>query len=182
MNSVIWVVMLVAAVVILGGGLALRLRPRHGAQIVLATAYLRAFRTTNDKKESLRRALTLLPNRPPFADLRDEDITFLAELFEGCRHPPGRLGPGRPPRREPEVATAFTRSRCPSRLRRGGKEGRRPTDIVNAPFTPFSFFLSSSKKRNRRPGRQPFCAEHNMHTTFCRALRAPADDRARRRV
>ena len=92
MDSVIWVVMLVAAIVILGGGLALRLRPRHGAQIVLATAYLRAFRTTNDKKESLRRALILLRNRPPFADLSDEDITFLAELFEGCRHPQVALG------------------------------------------------------------------------------------------
>ena len=52
MDLVIWVVMLVAALVILGGGLALRLRPRHGAQIILATAYLRALRTTHDKKES----------------------------------------------------------------------------------------------------------------------------------
>src|SRR5215813_6467212 len=92
MDSVIWVVMLVGAVVILGGGLALRLRPRQGAQIVLATAYLRALRNTNDKKESLRRALTVLCNRPPFADLSDEDVTFLAELFENCRHPQVALG------------------------------------------------------------------------------------------
>ena len=101
MDLVIGVVVLVAAIVILAGALALRLRPRPGAQIVLAIAYLRALRTTNDKKESLRRALTVLRNRPLFADLSDEDITFLAELFEHCRHPPGRLGPGGPHRREP---------------------------------------------------------------------------------
>ena len=88
----IWIVVLVAAIVIAAGALALSLRPRHGAQIVLATAYLRAFKTTNDKKESLRRALTVLHNRPPFADLSDEDITFLAELFEACRHPQVALG------------------------------------------------------------------------------------------
>ena len=92
MDQVIWVVVLVAAIIILAGALALRLRPRPGAQIVLATAYLRALRTTNDKKESLRRALTVLRNRPPFADLSDEDVTFLAELFEDCRHPQVALG------------------------------------------------------------------------------------------
>jgi len=92
MDLVIWVVVLVAAIVIPAGALALKLRPRAGAQIVLATAYLRALRTTNDKKESLRRALTVLRNRPLFADLRDEDITFLAELFEDCRHPQVALG------------------------------------------------------------------------------------------
>ena len=90
MDLVIWVVVLVAAIVILAGALALR--PRPGAQIVLATAYLRAFRTTNDKRESLRRALTVLRNRPLFADLSDEDITFLAELFEHCHHPQIALG------------------------------------------------------------------------------------------
>jgi len=92
MDLVIWVVVLVAAIVIPAGALALKLRPRPGAQIVLAIAYLRALRTTNDKKESLRRALTVLRNRPLFADLRDEDITFLAELFEDCRHPQVALG------------------------------------------------------------------------------------------
>ncbi len=92
MDLVIWVVVLVAAIVIPAGALTLKLRPRPGAQIVLAIAYLRALRTTNDKKESLRRALTVLRNRPLFADLRDEDITFLAELFEDCRHPQVALG------------------------------------------------------------------------------------------
>jgi len=92
MDLVIGVVVLVAAIVILAGALALRLRPRPGAQIVLAIAYLRALRTTNDKKESLRRALTVLRNRPLFADLSDEDITFLAELFEHCHHPQIALG------------------------------------------------------------------------------------------
>ncbi len=92
MDLVIGVVVLVAAIVILAGALALRLRPRPGAQIVLAIAYLRALRTTNDKKESLRRALTVLRNRPLFAALSDEDIAFLAELFEHCRHPQVALG------------------------------------------------------------------------------------------
>ena len=92
MDLVIWVVVLVATIVFTAGAFVLRLRPRHGAQIVLATAYLRALRTTNDKKESLRRALTVLRNRPLFADLSDEDITFLAELFEDCRHPQVALG------------------------------------------------------------------------------------------
>src|SRR5437660_11587250 len=69
MDLVIWVVVLVAAIVIPAGALALKLRPRAGAQIVLATAYLRALRTTNDKKRKSEAGSQL------FADLRDEHIT-----------------------------------------------------------------------------------------------------------
>ena len=140
----IWVVVLVAAIVIPAGALALKLRPRPGAQIVLATAYLRALRTTNDKKESLRRALTVLRNRPLFADLRDEDITFLAELFEDCRHPQVALG---------QVVHLAESRRSPRRLQDhdslralvAGHGKKVPNRHRQRTVYPFSSLLSSSR-------------------------------------
>ena len=91
MDLMIWVVVLVATIVIAAGALALRLRPRHGGPNRPCDS-VPASAQDHERQERLRRALTVLRNRPPFADLSDEDITFLAELFKNCRHPQVALG------------------------------------------------------------------------------------------
>jgi hypothetical protein len=70
-------VLLVSAAV-----LVLRMRPEQDVQIVFAKTYLKTYRATRDRKESLLAAL----------DVSDEDAVFLADLFGRLHHPHVVLG------------------------------------------------------------------------------------------
>src|SRR5262249_16144505 len=80
-------VLLVSAVV-----LVLRMRPEQDVQIVFAKTYLKTYRATRDRKESLLAALAVVPNPPPFSARSDEDAVLLAGLFGRLHHPHVVLG------------------------------------------------------------------------------------------
>jgi len=79
--------LLVSAVVVV-----LRMRPEQDVQIVFAKTYLKTYRATRDRKESLLTALAVVRKRAPFSDVSDEDAVFLADLFGRLRHPHVVLG------------------------------------------------------------------------------------------
>jgi hypothetical protein len=80
-------VLLVSAAV-----LVLRMRPEQDVQIVFAKTYLKTYRATRDRKESLLAALAVVRKRAPFSDVSDEDAVFLADLFGRLHHPHVVLG------------------------------------------------------------------------------------------
>ncbi|PYN98561.1 MAG: hypothetical protein DMD91_14855 [Candidatus Rokuibacteriota bacterium] len=86
------VLMLVLALLVTGAVLIIRLRPEQDVQIVFAKAYLKTYRGTRDRKESLLAALAVVRKRAPFSDVSDEDAAFLADLFGRLHHPHVVLG------------------------------------------------------------------------------------------
>src|SRR2546428_13121005 len=72
--------------------LVLRMRPEQDVQIVFAKTYLKTYRATRDRKESLLTALAVVRKRAPFSDFSDEDPAFLADLFVRLHHPHAPLG------------------------------------------------------------------------------------------
>ncbi|PYM95133.1 MAG: hypothetical protein DME08_16545 [Candidatus Rokuibacteriota bacterium] len=80
-------VLLVSAAV-----LVLRMRPEQDVQIVFAKTYLKTYRATRDRKESLLTALAVVRKRAPFSDVSDDDAAFLADLFGRLHHPHVVLG------------------------------------------------------------------------------------------
>src|SRR5439155_24636886 len=75
-------VLLVSAAV-----LVLRMRPEQDVQIVFAKTYLKTYRATRDRKESLLTALAVVRKRAPFSDVSADDAAFLADLFGWLNHP-----------------------------------------------------------------------------------------------
>jgi len=86
------VLMLVLALLVTGAVLIIRLRPEQDVQIVFAKAYLKTYRGTRDRKESLLAALAVVRKRAPFSDVSDDDAAFLADLFGRLHHPHVVLG------------------------------------------------------------------------------------------
>jgi hypothetical protein len=80
------VLMVVAAI------LVFRMKPEPDVQIVFAKAYLKTYRGTRDRKESLLAALAVLRKRAPFSEVSDDDAAFLADLFGRLHHPHIVLG------------------------------------------------------------------------------------------
>src|SRR5438128_12256572 len=80
-------VLLVSAAV-----LVLRMRPEQAVQIVFAKTYVKTYRATRDRKESLLTALAVLRKRAPFSDVSDGAAAVLAELFGRRHHPDVVLG------------------------------------------------------------------------------------------
>jgi hypothetical protein len=91
--SVLMFVSLVVAAGLLVGVLVLRRwMLQDSTQIVFARAYLRAYGITNDKRESVRTAITALRKGGAFSDVTDEDTAFLADLFSDLHNPQTVLG------------------------------------------------------------------------------------------
>jgi len=86
------VLMLALALLVTGAVLIIRLRPEQDVQIVFAKAYLKTYRGTRDRKESLLAALAVVRKRAPFSDVSDDDAAFLADLFGRLHHPHVVLG------------------------------------------------------------------------------------------
>src|SRR5262249_56171178 len=76
-------VLLVSAVV-----LVLRMRPEQDVQIVFAKTYLKTYRATRDRKESLLAALAVVRKRASFSDVTDDEALFLPALLPPLHHPP----------------------------------------------------------------------------------------------
>jgi len=83
---------LAGALLVTAAVLILRMRPEQDVQIVFAKAYLKTYRGTRDRKESLLAALAVVRKRAPFSDVSDDDAAFLADLFGRLHHPHVVLG------------------------------------------------------------------------------------------
>ncbi len=86
------VLTLALALLVAAAVLILRMRPEQDVQIVFAKAYLKTYRGTRDRKESLLAALAVVRKRAPFSDVSDDDAAFLADLFGRLHHPHVVLG------------------------------------------------------------------------------------------
>ncbi len=92
MSLLFCVLTLTLALLVFAAVLVLRLRPRQDVQIVFAKAYLKTYRGTRDRKESILAALAVLRKRAPFSDVSEDDAVFLADLFGRLHHPHIVLG------------------------------------------------------------------------------------------
>ena len=69
-----------------------RMAPEPDVQVAFAKTYLKAYRGTKDRQESLLAALAVVRQRPPFSEVSDDDARFLADSFGRLHQPHLVLG------------------------------------------------------------------------------------------
>jgi len=92
MTLLLCVLTLALVALIVAAVLARRMRPEQDVQIIFAKTYLKTYRSTGDRKESLLTALSLVRKRPPFSEVSEEEAAFLADLFGRLHQPHLVLG------------------------------------------------------------------------------------------